>query len=79
MIECCHTEVGGVGYKADYTRTVPACWRHHDQMGSRGSRQRQLFEREHVFRVGGVTVETLDEAAGLTQEAWMDYENGLAY
>lgn len=79
VIESCHVRVGGVGWKADYSQTVPACWRHHDMMGSRGSVARQRFEREHRFRVAGVRVETLDEAAGLTEDAWQDHENGLAY
>lgn len=79
VIECCHITVGGTSRKADYDQTVFACWRHHDMMGGHGSQKRQQFERDHVFVVGGQRVETLDEAAGLTEEAWQDHEYGLSY
>lgn len=57
-----HIETGGMGRKADYTKVIPLCRKHHRELHAL---QPERFQLAHSF--------SLEEAAAQTDRSWSTY------
>lgn len=77
-----HVWGDGTARKGPYVAIVPHCWSCHDRYHWIGKLALlQWCSREHggLLWEGRRDIDSWEEIAGLVEEAWQLYENGLAY